>query len=197
MLRFLPPSAERVVPRSTGMQLPSKLILRARRPLERPTVTRPKLPPLNLRAVAVAGTVAGVAYLAEMAVDLPLLDHNADDLVFLGAPFVGNNHALAKPVGTAVHAANAANLALAYALLAEPRLPGPPWWRGALFANIENALLYPLTKLTDRHHPAVRDGRLAPYWNRPAFLQSVLRHVAYGAVLGALYHRLRQDHPGA
>jgi len=149
-------------------------------------------PPVDVRAAASAGVAAATAYLAAMAVDLVLIDHNADDLVFLGGPFVGRRHAWAKPVGAMVHVANGINLGVAYAAVGERWLPGPPWWRGVVFANVENAVLYPLTVLTDRRHPAVRDGRLDPYWTRPAFLQSVLRHVAYGAVLGVAYDRMRR-----
>jgi len=149
-------------------------------------------PPVDVRDAAVAGVAGAVAYVAEMELDLALIDHNAHDLVFLGGPFVGRRHGWAKPVGLAVHAANGVNLGLAYAMLGERHLPGPPWWRGVVFANVENAVLYPLTVLTDRYHTAIRDGRLDRYWRWPAFVQSVLRHVAYGAVLGIAYDRLRR-----
>ena len=154
-------------------------------------------PPFDGRAAAPAGVAAAVAYLVEMAIDLDLVGHNADDLVFLGEPFVGRRHGWAKPVGATVNMVNRVNLALAYAVLGERRLPGPPWWRGVLVANLENVVLYPLTLLTDRRHPAVRGCRLDRYGTRPAFAQSVLRHVAYGAVLGAVYDRLRRRDDGS
>ena len=84
--------------------------------------------------------------------------------------------------------ANSVALAQVYRLV-EDRLPGSPWVKGVIFANVENSLLYPLTYLEDLH-PAVRDGQVDRYFNWPAFWQSVPRHVAYGAVLGGLYARL-------
>jgi hypothetical protein len=71
----------------------------------------------------------------------------------------------------------------------EHRIPGPPWLKGILFANVENAILYPITVLEDRH-PAIRDGQVDRYFNWPAFWQSVPRHVAYGVVVGSLYDRI-------
>jgi hypothetical protein len=85
---------------------------------------------------------------------------------------------------------NSVALALLYARL-EPRLRGQPWRRGVLFANVENLALYPITVFEDLH-PAVRSGEIDRYANWPAFWQSVPRHIAYGAVLGILYDRLRR-----
>lgn len=150
---------------------------------------------IDTPAALAAGLVAGVAYLAEMELDLRLAANKVDDLKLLGRPFV-RNPARARAAGTLIHSINAANLAVAYALFAHDRLPGPPWWRGVLFANVENALLYPLTKL-ENHHPGVRDGQIDRYWTRTAFLQAVARHVAYGAVLGSTYSRLRRHRPGS
>ena len=147
--------------------------------------------PTDLRAVSLAGAAAGVAYVAAMEVDLRLVGHNADDLVLLGRPLVGKRRGWARLAGVPVHFVNAVGLALAYAVAAHRRLPGPPWLRGIVFASVENALLYPLTILEDRH-PGIRDGQLDRYWTWTAFLQSVPRHVAYGAVLGFVYERLRR-----
>ena len=146
----------------------------------------------DLRAATLAGAAAALAYAAAMEADLRLTGNRVDDFALLGRPFVPGRRDLARPVGAAVHLANAVTLALIYAVAAHDRLPGPPWLRGVLYANLENVVLYPLTAAADRIHPGVRDGQIDRYWTWPAFWQSVPRHVAYGAVLGAVYTRLRR-----
>jgi hypothetical protein len=89
-----------------------------------------------------------------------------------------------------MHLANSAIFGLVYAKFAHDRLPGPPWLRGVVVANVENAALFPLARI-ERHHPGIRHGELDSYQNRTAFLQNVARHVAFGAVLGTAYARLR------
>ena len=134
---------------------------------------------------AVAGTLASAAYLAEMAVDLPLLRCPTNDLLLLGG-IASRNPRVWWPLGTAMHFFNGVALAQVYAAVGR-RLPGPPWLRGVIFTLIENTLLWALVPLFDRYHPAIRAGEL-PKMNRPIpFLQQVLRHIAYGAVLGAAY----------
>lgn len=138
-------------------------------------------------AATVSGLVAGVAFLAVLEADLRLTGRNVDDLIILGRPFVRNpEHA--RRVGVAIHLVNSVALAQVYRLV-EKRLPGGPWLKGTIFANVENAVLYPATVLEDLH-PAVQDGQVDRYFTWPAFWQSVPRHVAYGAVLGSLYARL-------
>ncbi len=150
---------------------------------------RSVLEPADAGAAVVAGLAAGTAFLATMEADLRLTGRNVDDRILLGRPLVKNpEHA--KTVGTLLHAVNSVVFALLYAAVCD-RIPGPPWWRGVLFFNVENVALYPITAALGRHHPAVREGRLASYWNWPAFVQSVPRHVAFGVVLGLLYERLR------
>ena len=141
-------------------------------------------------AATIAGLAAGVAFVGVMEFDLRLTGRNVDDRVLLGRPLVPDRPEAAQAVGTLLHLARSVAFAWLYALV-ERRLPGPPWWKGVLFFNLENVALYPLTALGDRH-PAIRDGQLAPYFTWPAFLQSIPRHVAYGAVLGLLYARLRR-----
>lgn len=145
---------------------------------------------VDVLAAAVAGLAAGAAYVATMEIDNRLTGINEDDLKLLGRPFV-NDPDRAKPVGVPVHFGNSVVLALAYAALAHDRLPGPPWLRGAIFATIENSALYPIAML-EEHHPGVRDGQVDRYWTLPAFLLSFPRHLAFGAVLGTIYDRLRQ-----
>ncbi len=143
----------------------------------------------HVGAGAVAGLVAGVAYLAEMAADLKIARHNTDDLYMLGRT-VTSDKRLVRLVGLGMHLANSAIFGAVYAWTAHDRLPGPPWLRGVAVANVENVLLFPLAALEQRH-PGIREGELASYRNRTAFLQNVARHVAFGAVLGAAYSRFR------
>lgn len=145
---------------------------------------------VDTRAAVVAGLLGGAAYIVEMEIDLPLFGYNADDLRLLGRPFAPDP-SLNRAVGAAIHMGNSAMFGVAYAALAHDRLPGPPWLRGVVFANVENAALYPLT-LLDGYHPGVRDGQIDRYWHRTAFTQAVLRHVVFGAVLGAVYGKLHR-----
>lgn len=144
----------------------------------------------DARAAALAGLAAGAVYLEAMELDLAFFRRNTDDLVLLGRPFV-KRPKRARPAGLAIHLGNSMALAVVYALFADVRLSGAPWWRGVLFASLENVALYPLTAL-DKRHPAVRDGQIDRYWNAEAFVQSIPRHAAYGAVLGLLYDRWRR-----
>lgn len=148
---------------------------------------------VDVRAAAVAGLAAGAVFAAVLEADLRLTGRNVDDLTFLGGPF-SRDPGRARAIGVAIHAGNSLALATAYARFGHDRLPGPPWLRGVVFANVENTLIYPLTVLED-FHPAIRDGRLARYWTWSAYLQSVPRHIAYGAVLGVLYERWRRPTP--
>lgn len=145
---------------------------------------------LDPAAIVISGLAAGAAFAAVLEADLRLTGRNVDDYIVLGRPLARDRDE-ARKIGIAIHAVNSVALATLYATV-EERLPGPPWFKGTVFANVENMLLYPLTALEDLH-PAIQDGQVDRYFNWPAFWQSVPRHIAYGAVLGVLYDRLR--HP--
>ncbi len=143
---------------------------------------------LDPKAVMISGLAAGAAFVAVLEADLRLTGRNVDDLMILGRPFA-EEPTKARAIGGAIHAVNSLALATLYATL-EPRLPGPAWLKGVVFANVENVVLYPITVFEDIH-PAIRLGEVDRYFTWPAFWQSVPRHVAFGAVLGVLYDRLR------
>ncbi len=143
---------------------------------------------LDPKAVAISGLAAGAAYVAVLEADLRLTGRNLDDLMILGRPFTEEPER-ARALGGAIHAMNSLALASLYAVL-ERRIPGPPWLKGVIFANVENVILYPITLFEDIH-PAIRTGLVDRYFTWPAFWQSVPRHIAIGAVLGVLYDRLR------
>jgi hypothetical protein len=140
------------------------------------------------KVVAISGLAAGAAFVAVLETDLRLTGRNVDDLMILGRPFI-EEPAKARALGGALHAFNSVALASLYAML-EQRIPGPGWLKGVIFANVENAILYPIALFEDIH-PAIRSGQVDRYFTWPAFWQSIPRHIAYGAVLGILYDRLR------
>lgn len=142
------------------------------------------------QSAVIAGSLASAAYLAEMALDLRLLRCPTNDLLLLAGPFTRNPRVW-PTLGTALHFFNGVALAQVYGTVGR-RLPGPPWLRGVAFTLIENTLLWGLVPLFDRYHPAIRAGAL-PKMNRPLpFAQQVLRHITYGAVLGAAYEWFRK-----
>lgn len=135
--------------------------------------------------VVIAGLAGGFAYLVEQAIDLRVFRVHTDDLQLLGR-FFSPNPRVWQMVGFGLHCFNAVGLAGIYALFGR-FLPGPGWLRGIMFAQIENTLLWPLALLLDRYHPGRKAGTLATYNAPIPFLQGILRHLAYGVVLGILY----------
>lgn len=146
---------------------------------------------LDVPAATLAGLAAGGAYAATMEIDTRLAGRKLDDALMLGRFFLDDQRQ-AKLLGLGLHSVNAISLAWIYAGLARDHLPGPPWLRGVIYANIENTVLYPAGMLVDRH-PMVKEGEVPPYWTFSSYLLSIPRHVAYGATLGPLYERLRRS----
>jgi hypothetical protein len=145
--------------------------------------------PGRLFAAAAAGAIAGVAYLAAEAIDNRISGRRLYDLLLLARPFV-RSPARANALGAAMHLGNSVALGTLYAGAAEPRLPGPPAAKGITFLLIENTMLYPLLFL-ERWHLARKADEMGSYWSFRSYLWSMPRHVAFGAVLGSLYPRLR------
>ncbi len=143
--------------------------------------------PFDLRRAVAAGLAGSAAYLAEQYVDLKLLRYPGDDLKLLGM-IATRRTPYWQAAGLATHFANGTALAVVYALLLRNRLPGSPVVRGLLLGQIENALLWSAVPLViDRYHPAIKAGAL-PRLNTPVYaIQEILRHVAYGAMLGWVY----------
>lgn len=141
----------------------------------------------RLRRGAVAGLAGGAAFSLVMSIDQRLSGCPADDYRMLAdfGPFAR----WWPVVGRLVHAVNSVAVGVTYSAI-EHRLRGPGWLRGLTFAMAENAILWPVILLIDKVHPAVRSGAL-PRYNQPipAALE-IVRHIAYGVVLGAVYGRL-------
>jgi hypothetical protein len=90
-----------------------------------------------------------------------------------------------REIGLGMHLANGAAFGLAFDRLG---LRGPG--RGAVAAEAENALLWPLVGVVDRIHPDVRSGAWPPLArSRSEFAQEVLGHAVFGGVMGALIPR--------
>ena len=139
-------------------------------------------------AGAVAGMAASGAYALAQTADLELFDYPTDDFVLLGR-MVTNDESLIRPVGAAMHFTNGALLGVAYALIARDRLPGSPLVKGFSWTMMETFGLYPMAFL-ENLHPAVREGRLPSYLSGKGFAQQIVRHVAYGLVLGPVTERM-------
>lgn len=134
---------------------------------------------------ALSGMLGSVAFSLEMWLDLRLVRYRFDDFTLLGRPF-SSDARLWCPLGAGLHLLNGAVFGMAYARVRR-FLPGPGWLRGVLYAEGLNLLLWPLMLLVDRYHPARRTGVLAPAWSLANYAVNVLRHLAYGAVLGYAY----------
>ena len=120
------------------------------------------------RAVT-AGILGSLAFSALGIWVTPLLGLPRANPADMLAPDLGGNMAL----GWAGHLAIGAVLAVIYALVAE-QLPGPPAGRGALFALAPWLLAVLLSAMS---------GMLAA----PMAMGSLLGHVGYGVVVGAIY----------
>jgi hypothetical protein len=135
---------------------------------------------------AAAGASAAALWALTQPFDKWLFASGYDDVELLGKLLTRDR---AWPaVGLALHVGNGAMFGAAYALARE-RLPGPPWSRGLVAAQLENFGLWPLVRLTDRYHPA--RGELTQLTgNRRALAQATWRHVLFGIALGTLEDRL-------
>ena len=56
-------------------------------------------------------------------------------------------------------------------------------------ALVESTLLFPLTYVVDRAHPARGTSGVAPSFTARGFVQETARHALFGAVLGRLARR--------
>jgi hypothetical protein len=99
---------------------------------------------------------------------------------------VTNQSTVWRPLGLVMHLLAGVAFAQAFQSLAAPWLPGPCWLRGILAAQIENTTLFPLLYPIEQRHPAVKSGALASLTGPAYMARSVWRHLALGAVLGAL-----------
>jgi hypothetical protein len=135
--------------------------------------------------VALAGLLAGLAFVAEELVDERLVGKVYSDMKLLGYA-VTRQSPQWKIVALAIHEFNSLVFAFSYNRLVGPRLPGQGWRRGLLAAMIESTVLWPLVYLANYVHPGVKSGAMPPIGGLRDFIVATARHVAFGLVLGAL-----------
>jgi hypothetical protein len=136
-------------------------------------------------AGASAGAGAALVWAAQQPIDKRLFASDYDDVELLGK--LVTRRAGWPVAGVMMHVANGAAFGAVYAL-ARGRLPGPPWARGLLLAQLENFGLWPLVRFTDRFHPA-RSELPKLRGNRRALAQATWRHAVFGLVLGLVEAR--------
>ena len=140
----------------------------------------------------IAGSLAALAYVGAMKIDIALTRYPSSDLQVIEG--LARGHTSRIPwIGLLGHLANGAGLGAIYTFV-ERWLPGPAWLRGLLFSEGFLLLVWPTTPLLDRFHPLIRRGQLPPFAHRIAFLQNLSRHLVFGLVLGESQRMLkRQD----
>lgn len=133
---------------------------------------------------AAAGAVAALTWAALEPLDRRLLRNDYSDVAMLGKLVTRSR---AWPLaGLAVHAANGAVFGLALGQ-ARRRLRRPP--TPLQLALVEHTVLYPLTYVVDRAHPARGSRGVATSFSARGFVQETLRHALFGVVLGRLERR--------
>ena len=144
----------------------------------------------NLRSAIAGGLAAGTAYLGAMWLDSKLSSWPFNDLKLVGQMFTTRSP-LWQLQGLAGHYGFSVIMALLYVRYGRQRLRGPGWLRGIIFLLMENVLLYPLGLVADRMHAGIKYGQLPPVLNRKTFFGQLIRHVAFGAVLGEVIRETR------
>jgi hypothetical protein len=138
---------------------------------------------------AVCGAVAAAVWAAQQPIDKLVFGSRFDDVELLGRAVAAGDDWY--PAGLFLHLQNGAVFGAMYANVA-PLLPLPPVARGPAIALIENALTWPLGRVSDRFHPA-RSKLPTLTGNRRALAQETWRHLLFGVVLGELERRLNAE----
>jgi hypothetical protein len=138
---------------------------------------------------AVCGAVAAAVWAVQQPVDKIVFGSRFDDIELLGRAVVDDDNWYLA--GLFLHVQNGAVFGAVYANVA-PLLPLPPVARGPAVGLLENALSWPLGRLSDRLHPA-RSNLPKLTGNRRALAQATWRHLLFGVVLGELERRLNAE----
>lgn len=139
---------------------------------------------------ALVGLLATIAYSIAMEGDMSLTGNRFSDVRFIQGLF-GRKAAEEKRfllLAWLLHLLNGVALAELYAAFVKRFLPGPDWFKGALFAELFISGAWALTPLADKYHPLIQNGELPRLASRLSFLQNLTRHLVFGLVLGILYH---------
>ncbi len=143
---------------------------------------------------ALAGAVAAGVWAAQQPLDKRAFESDYDDVELLGKLVSRGSEWPA--VGLALHIQNGIAFGAVYSSL-RPFLPGPVPAGALLCALAENFATWPLTRVTDRFHPA-REELPQLSGNPRALLQATWRHLVFGLVLGtveALVNDRSDDEP--
>ncbi|HLM49551.1 MAG TPA: hypothetical protein VK279_03320 [Solirubrobacteraceae bacterium] len=142
---------------------------------------------------ALAGAAGAGAWWLQQPLDKRVFGYPFDDVALLGKAVTRGP---AWPAaGLALHLGNGALFGAAYANVA-PLVPVPAPLRGPLAAMAEHAATWPLTRFTDRLHPA-RDVLPPLSGSARALAQATWRHLVFGVVLGEVERRLNAPEPVA
>lgn len=140
----------------------------------------------RLGRAAAAGVAGALAYLGAQEIDRRIVNPRSNDLVLIGGIFTSSRSITRGLLGLALHVLGGVSLGLAFEAFVARRLCGPYWLRGIVMVQVESAMVFPAVLLFDRTHPAVKSGELAPLARPVYFAQQVWRHLALGAVIGAV-----------
>ena len=133
---------------------------------------------VDTRAAA-AGAGASTVWGLLEPLDQRVFGCDYSDVALLGKAVARRRWRLA---GFALHALNGAAFGLAWAAV-DRRRPVSP----VALALVENAALWPLTALVERHHPARGEPGVPPILRSGrAFAQACWRHALFGWLLGRL-----------
>ena len=150
---------------------------------------------------ALLGGVVGTAAFTVLAYAGPLMGFPRMDIATMLGTMIVSDPAGAFWPGMAMHFMIGLILALGYAALFASWLPGAPWLRGAIYGLVPWAMamvvVMPMMAVV---HPLVVAGMMpAPGFfllgmgTVMAPLGSLIGHLVYGAVVGAIYGRVQRD----
>jgi hypothetical protein len=133
---------------------------------------------------ALAGAVAATAWGLLEPLDRRLVRYDYSDVALLGK--LAARGRFARPAGFAIHAVNGAVFGLAFEQVGR-RLAVDKRRLALGMAMAEHVVLYPLSYLVDRYHPARGEAGIPPLLTSGrAFVQATLRHALFGVLLGRL-----------
>ncbi|HTK07771.1 MAG TPA: DUF6789 family protein [Ktedonobacteraceae bacterium] len=136
-----------------------------------------------------AGLLATIVYSVAMESDKYLIGNRFSDVRFIEGLIGGEKRSTSSfLISWTIHLLNGVALAEIYAAVVKRFLPGPDWLKGSIFGEIFIAGAWWLTPLADKHHPLIKNGELPKLFTWKAFIQNLIRHLAFGLTLGLLYH---------
>ena len=128
---------------------------------------------------AAAGAAAATAWALLEPLDQRAFRYGYSDVALLGKLVTRGPHC--RAAGLALHATNGAIFGLAYHETS--RRYG---WSAVRLAMLEHVVLFPLSALVDRYHPARGTDGIPKLVTTRAFGQATVRHALFGLLLGRL-----------